>query len=118
MLSNVMFDPKPMYPDMYHPRRRERKRDFTGKAKHYSRTESPVKYYYVDFGLSRKYESEDYPPRELPILGGDKSVPEFQGNGYDKAVDPFPTDIYYLGNLIRMAFIRVRQRLILTSYPH
>ncbi|OSX65919.1 hypothetical protein POSPLADRAFT_1052589 [Postia placenta MAD-698-R-SB12] len=106
MLSNVMFDPKPMYPDMYHPRRRERKRDFTGKAKHYSRTESPVKYYYVDFGLSRKYESEDYPPRELPILGGDKSVPEFQGNGYDKAVDPFPTDIYYLGNLIRMAFIR------------
>ncbi|KAF9801072.1 hypothetical protein IEO21_10209 [Rhodonia placenta] len=89
---------------VHHVAHRERKRDFTGTARHYSRTERPTKYYYVDFGLSRKYSPDEYPPRELPILGGDKTVPEFQGEGYDEAVDPFPTDIYYLGNLIRMAF--------------
>ncbi|KAF9803772.1 hypothetical protein IEO21_09579 [Rhodonia placenta] len=107
MLRNVMLDPKPMFPDMYHPLCRNKKRDFTGTAKHYSRTERPTKYYYIDFGLSRKYNPEDGPPRELPILGGDRTVPEFQGEGYDMAVDPFPTDIYYLGNLIRMAFLQV-----------
>ncbi|OSX65916.1 hypothetical protein POSPLADRAFT_1177373 [Postia placenta MAD-698-R-SB12] len=106
MLPNVMLDPKPMFPDMYHPRRRNRRLDFKGTVKHYSRTERPTKYYYVDFGLSRKYNPEDGSPRELPILGGDKSVPEFQGEGYDIAVDPFPTDIYYLGNLVRMAFLQ------------
>lgn len=108
MLPNVMLDPRAMYPKMYHPRCRDMNRDFTGTARHYSRTERPTKYYYVDFGLSRKYSPDEYPPRELPILGGDKSVPEFQGEGYDEAVDPFPTDIYYLGNLIRMAFTMVR----------
>ncbi|EED77210.1 predicted protein, partial [Postia placenta Mad-698-R] len=107
MLSNVMLDPKPMFPDMYHPLCTNKKRSFTGTAKRYSRTERPTKYYYIDFGLSRKYNLEDGPPRELPILGGDKTVPEFQDEGYDKAVDPFPTDIYYLGNLIRMAFLQV-----------
>ncbi|EED86080.1 predicted protein [Postia placenta Mad-698-R] len=89
---------------VHHVAHRDMNRDFTGTARHYSRTERPTKYYYVDFGLSRKYSPDEYPPRELPILGGDKSVPEFQGEGYDEAVDPFPTDIYYLGNLIRMAF--------------
>lgn len=81
MLRNVMLDPKAMFPDMYHPRRRNQKRDFTGPAKHFTRTERATKYYYVDFGLSRKYNPEDGPPRELPILGGDKTVPEFQGEG-------------------------------------
>lgn len=102
-----MLDPKPMFPDMYHPLCTNKKRSFTGTAKRYSRTERPTKYYYIDFGLSRKYSLENGPPRELPILGGDKTVPEFQDEGYDKAVDPFPTDIYYLGNLIRMAFLQV-----------
>lgn len=106
MLRNVMLDPKSMYPDMYHPRHRTERRDFKGTAKFYSRTERPTKYYYVDFGLSRKYDPADGPPLELPILGGDKTVPEFQGEGYNIAVDPFPTDIYYLGNLIRMAFLQ------------
>lgn len=102
-----MLDPKAMYPDMYHPRHRTERRDYKGTAKFYSRTERPTKYYYVDFGLSRKYDPADGPPLELPILGGDKTVPEFQGEGYNIAVDPFPTDIYYLGNLIRMAFLQV-----------
>ncbi|KAI0666034.1 hypothetical protein C8Q78DRAFT_1141228 [Trametes maxima] len=70
-----------------------------GSAKHSTRTRHPVKYYIIDFGLSRRYNPDDGPPREHPIRGGDKSVPEFQ-NWQGELLDPFPTDIYYLGNMI------------------
>jgi len=103
---NVMMDAMPMYSkELWHPRRPVYNRDLTGSAKHSSRTERPIKYFYIDFGLSRKYDPVNGPPRELPILGGDKSVPEFQGDGYDVASDPFRTDIYYLGNLMRTTFL-------------
>ena len=65
-----------------------------------------VKYYFIDFGISRKYDPADLPPREPPIFGGDRSVPEF--NKSDEPCDPFPTDIYYVGNLIREDFLQVR----------
>ncbi|TFY60098.1 hypothetical protein EVJ58_g5363 [Rhodofomes roseus] len=53
------------------------KRDYSELVSHYTRTEKPPKYYYIDFGLSRRYNPDDGPPRALPIFGGDKSVPEF-----------------------------------------
>ncbi|KAH9920130.1 kinase-like domain-containing protein [Fomitopsis serialis] len=105
-ILNVMMDAVPMYSEtLWHPRMSVYTRDFSGPAKHWSRTERPVKYFYIDFGLSRKYNPADAPPREFPIMGGDKSVPEFQGEGYDVASDPFRTDIYYLGNLMRTTFL-------------
>ncbi|TFY55493.1 hypothetical protein EVJ58_g8216 [Rhodofomes roseus] len=105
---NVMMDAAAMYPELWHPAIPDYKYDYSGAAKHYSRTERPPKYYFIDFGLSRKYDPENNPPEELPILGGDKSVPEFQGGDYDKPANPFRTDIYYLGNLIRTQFVNVR----------
>lgn len=96
-----------MYKHPWHPIVTIMKRDYSGLAKHYSRTEKPPKYYFIDFGLSRKYNPADGPPLELPIQGGDKSVPEFQDDGYDKPADPFRTDIYYLGSMIREAFLEV-----------
>ena len=107
-ILNVMLDAKPMYTVQWHPVAPLYNRNFTGRSKHYSRTERPPKYYYIDFGLSRKYNPDDGPPRELPIFGGDKSVPEFQDEGYNKPADPFATDVYYLGNLIRTTFLGVR----------
>lgn len=103
-----MMDAKSMFPAMWHPSAQSMNYDYSGTAKHFTRTERPPKYYYIDFGLSRKYDPEDGPPQELPILGGDKSVPEFQGEGYDKPADPFKTDIYYLGNIMRTQFVGVR----------
>ena len=101
-----MMDPSQLYPDGYHPRRIERKRDFTGKARHFTRTQCPPKYYLIDFGISRKYSSDDRPPLEDPILGGDKTVPEY--NQSYGPCDPFPVDVYYAGNLIRRDFLDVR----------
>ncbi|EPT04679.1 hypothetical protein FOMPIDRAFT_1113111 [Fomitopsis schrenkii] len=105
-LLNVMMDAVPMYSKkLWHPQDTSSNRGFTGQAKFYTRTEFPVKYFYIDFGLSRKYNPNNGPPRELPIMGGDRSVPEFQGEGYDAPADPFRTDIYYLGNTVQQAFL-------------
>ncbi|KAI0363364.1 hypothetical protein BV20DRAFT_975753 [Pilatotrama ljubarskyi] len=102
---NIMYDPRPIYPAMFHPRQRNRALNWKDPAKHSTRTDHPVRYYYIDFGLSRKYNPEDGPPREIPIRGGDKTVPEFQ-SWKGEPLDPFPTDIYYLGNMIRMTILQ------------
>ncbi|KAJ7162140.1 hypothetical protein C8R46DRAFT_1282644 [Mycena filopes] len=91
---NIFFSPGDLKPNSY------------SDATHYTRTRLPVKYYFIDFGLSRQYTPAQGPPfREDIIQGGDKSVPEFAGDNF--VCDPFPTDIYYLGNLIRQEFLEV-----------
>lgn len=105
MGPNIMMDPRPIYPKMYHPQMTHRARDWKGKAKHYARTTRPVKYYLIDFGLSRQYAADDASPMEDPIMGGDKSVPEFRAGG-GAPCNPFPTDIYYVGNMIRQYFLK------------
>ncbi len=113
MSLNIMFDPRPMYPRLYHFVLNYKARDFRGTAPHYSRTRRPCKYYWTDFGLSRRYKAEVMHPVEIPILGGDRTVPEFID---DESVprNPFPTDVYYLGNLIREDFLQVG--LIIASF--
>ena len=105
-----MFDPQPMYPQMFHPRSPEKSLDYRGSPKHSTRTARPVRYYFIDFGLSRRYNPNDGPPREHPIRGGDKSVPEFK-NWDGELLDPFPTDIYYVGNMIQESVLQVRREL-------
>ncbi|KZT10865.1 uncharacterized protein LAESUDRAFT_721252 [Laetiporus sulphureus 93-53] len=104
MNQNIMMDPHPLFPDMYHPRVIDWSRDLDHPARHYSRTARPTRYYFIDFGLSRKYRPDDGPPREPPIHGGDKSVPEFKES--NEPCDPFPTDVYYIGNMIREDFLQ------------
>ncbi|KAG9220673.1 hypothetical protein CCMSSC00406_0003772 [Pleurotus cornucopiae] len=98
---NVMMDARELYIDRYHPCRPWRKLDLSANARHYTRTQKPVKYYLTDFGLSRKYKPEERPPQEPIIRGADKSAPEYKTTD---ACDPFPTDVYLLGNLIRENF--------------
>ncbi|KAJ3478318.1 hypothetical protein NLI96_g9839 [Meripilus lineatus] len=76
-------------------------------AKHYTRTQTPVKYYFIDYGISCRFDPEDPEPRAIPIRAGDKTAPELSSTPV-VPIDPFPTDVYYIGNLIRAD--------ILTSY--
>jgi len=99
--NNLMFDPSGMYPQGFHPSKMSRSRDFKGRAKRYTRTQRPPRYYLIDFGLSREYLSRDV--LEEPLRGGDKTAPEHQDG---RLCNPFQTDIYYLGNLVRQEFIR------------
>jgi hypothetical protein len=101
-----MADPLPLYDSPPHPYELIKRHDFSGDVKVCSsRTQTPIKYYLVDFGLSRRYNPEDGPPLELPPWGGDNSVPEFLAA--DTPCDPFPVDVYCLGNVIRQYFFKV-----------
>jgi hypothetical protein len=97
-----MFDPSGMYPKGYHPIKKDRSQDFKGTAKRYTRTERPPRYYLIDFGLSDRYPSRNVLVK--PLRGGDKSAPEHRDGGM---CNPFHTDIYYLGSLIRDDFMEV-----------
>jgi hypothetical protein len=97
-----MFDASKMYPKGFHPVQINRNRNFNGAAKAYTRTQRPPVYYLIDFGLSRQYASRDV--TDLPLRGGDKSAPEHQ---LRRLCNPFQTDIYYIGNLVRDQFMKV-----------
>ncbi|KAI0040834.1 hypothetical protein FA95DRAFT_1549370 [Auriscalpium vulgare] len=103
--ENIMMDPTGMYPDSFHPQsvKLEMRRDWKGKAKYYTRTQRPPRYLFIDFGLSRVYPPELGTPIDIATRGGDKSAPEHVDT--DIPCNPFPTDVYYLGNLIRQNFI-------------
>jgi len=109
-LRNWMLDPKPLYPNMFHPVKKNRNLNFKGKAKHNTRTACPTRYILIDFGLSRQYDASSFPVTEDPVLGGDKTAPEFFKDGVfqrdQDPFDPFPTDVYYAGNLIRQHLIK------------
>lgn len=100
------MDPRPLCRDMSH---------FVGgdiktrsrTAKHYSRTARPTKYYLTDFNISRQYSVRNAPEfLEDMIKGRDKSVPEFRSDPL-RLHNPFPTDVYYLGNAIRQTLLKV-----------
>ncbi|KAJ7148994.1 hypothetical protein C8R43DRAFT_925245, partial [Mycena crocata] len=106
---NIMMDGSKLFPNGFHPQAQKRKPDFySGRAKFYTRTQRPPKYYIIDFGFSSRYETRNPPPLDSdPIIGADKTVPEFQSSAGDppKPYDPFPVDVYYLGNVILREFI-------------
>jgi hypothetical protein len=101
--NNIMLDPSWMYPNGFHPVRIDRKRNFKGKATAYTRTQRPPRYVLIDFGLSRQYTSRDVV--DDPLRRGDMSAPEHQ---LRRPSNPFYTDIYYIGNLVRKEFMTVR----------
>ncbi|KAH0830127.1 hypothetical protein J3R83DRAFT_1473 [Lanmaoa asiatica] len=106
MHRNLMLDPRELYPNSFHPMETSLKRDYSGSAKHYTRIQRPPKYYFIDFGLSRRYDPTDADPREVPIWGGDKEVPEFQNS--NEPCNPFPTDVFYIGNAVRKGFVETK----------
>ena len=100
-----MMDPNRLYLDAFHPASPLMRRDFSGYARYKTRTERPPKYFLIDFGLSRRYDTSISKPMEVPIWGADKEVPEFQNS--NTPCDPFPTDVFYIGNTIKKDFVEV-----------
>jgi serine/threonine protein kinase len=123
--NNVMMDPSGMFPDSFHFVKTDLTPDLKRRAQHFTRTQKPPSYYFIDFGLSGYFPSR--PTLEPFILPGDKSVPEHQRflkarnmraksetgapppelQPRDTVADPFSTDVYLLGNLIHSKFILV-----------
>ncbi|KAJ7147591.1 hypothetical protein C8R43DRAFT_889585 [Mycena crocata] len=103
---NIMMDATRMYPNGFHPRITEKNRNYRGKARYTTRTACNPKYYLIDFGISGMYNPTDGPPLDYGIRGGDRTLPEFLGADYRNELhNPFPTDVYYLGNMLKREFI-------------
>ncbi|KAJ7092043.1 kinase-like domain-containing protein [Mycena belliarum] len=105
--ANIMMEASKMYPDGFHFQHPKHTRDYSRFARFYPRTRRPPRYYLIDFGLTRIYDTRDPPPIEPIIPGGDRSVPEFKTTDENgpMACDPFPIDVYYLGNMIKKHFL-------------
>ncbi|KAK7053598.1 kinase domain-containing protein [Favolaschia claudopus] len=102
-INNIMQDPTDLYPDGFHPVRQWMDPSYKAFSRYLMRTDCWPRYYIIDFGLSRRYDPADGPPSEDIILGGDKSPPEHAEEAI--ACNPFPTDIYFLGNLLKEHFV-------------
>ncbi|KAG6835425.1 hypothetical protein H0H93_001588, partial [Arthromyces matolae] len=105
-ISTHEFSETHLFDSPPHPRDESRTRDFSARVKQvYSRTTKPVKYYLIDFGLSKVYQPEDAPFLKKPPWGGDKTVPEIYGSPDSPPCDPFAVDVYCLGNYLRQTFL-------------
>jgi serine/threonine protein kinase len=104
---NIMLDPSNMYPESFHPVKINRSaKDSSQKAKRYSRTLRPTKYLLIDFGLSQWYNPADGPPLDKPYSVEDRSVYS-EHQDWEACYNPFPSDVYSLGLLVR-EHMRVR----------
>ncbi|CAK5263623.1 unnamed protein product [Mycena citricolor] len=105
-LLNVVVDPSKLYPQGNHPVRFKMNPAYTAFSRPTTRTRCWPRYYLIDFGLSRQYSIDgSSPPREEIIRGADKSPPEHDLSRLLKPCNPFPTDVYYLGNMLKENFI-------------
>ncbi|KAJ3712463.1 hypothetical protein C8R42DRAFT_647607 [Lentinula raphanica] len=103
--NNIMMDWEPLYLHPPHFHRPSKRMDWKGPSKPRNRTLYPVRYYFIDWDLSKQYDStirtNRVPMRASPY-GGDRTVPEFKRN---EPCNPFAVDVYCLGNVIRQKFI-------------
>lgn len=98
-----MMDGTPLFPEGFHPSMQERDRHGIDDAKSRRRIDFPVKYYFVDFGLSR-FLRDDGNNIVLGHDGQDQEVPELS---YNIPYDAPPVDIFILGNVYRKKFLDV-----------
>ncbi|KAF5349753.1 hypothetical protein D9758_010190 [Tetrapyrgos nigripes] len=111
--DSIMMDSRPLYASLVHPARPEMRRDWSGPSVPHTRTERPVKYLYIDFGLADKYPA--LCPGRLSWYGGDRSVPEFVRQ--EVTCDPFAVDVYCLGNLFRENIIQYDHNIFPGAVP-
>ncbi|KAF8263951.1 hypothetical protein EI94DRAFT_1739586 [Lactarius quietus] len=98
-----MLDPSGMYPNSFHPWIRE-EQGFSSKGERVFADPTSHAIRSHRLGLSRFYDPANGPPLDDPLRGGDKSAPEHQDR--KTPCNPFPTDVYYLGNLVREDYMQ------------
>ena len=71
----------------------------------YRRTEQWPRYYIIDFGFSSQYAPDNMPPSVPPLPASDLSLPELNAPAH--RFNPFPSDVYYVGNWTKMELLDV-----------
>ncbi|KAH9834121.1 uncharacterized protein C8Q71DRAFT_161717 [Rhodofomes roseus] len=99
--TNLMMDATPLFPDGFHPLRNTFKPDGKTVAWPNSRSHFPVKYYFIDFGISVQIPPDVQPKLAVGGDGRDQAPPELSD---DVPYDPFKLDVFILGNVFRKNF--------------
>ncbi|KAJ7665727.1 kinase-like domain-containing protein [Mycena rosella] len=97
-INNIMMDSAPIQVS-------PRTLDLSRKARFRTRTQSPVRYYWIDFDHSGEHDPTNGSPLTELCYGGTHGVPEFAFQ--DRMCDPFAVDVWCLGNMIREYFTQV-----------
>lgn len=104
-----MMDGRPLYPEDHHPVHIRLTPDVSQEARYYSRRDHPVKYYFIDFGMSSHFKDEE-PRLVLGAKGADQDAPELSNK---IPYDPFMLDIFILGHVYEVQFLQVRSSVFL-----
>ena len=114
-----MMDPTGLFPKGFHPSQPELTADAKSKVKYIRRSDLKAlpRYYFIDFGLSVQFQDK-IEARVNPVRGGDRTAPEHRAELLRSRTphNPFWTDVYYIGNLVREEFLRVSQLFLDLSY--
>ena len=102
--KNIMMDVSAMYPHGFHPVHSSTLPDGRTPAYPRRRASVPVKYYFIDYGLSTYFPPDTHPRL---VVGEDGRVEEVPELSADVPYDPFKVDIYIIGNLLRRMFYDV-----------
>ncbi|KAJ7467103.1 kinase-like domain-containing protein [Mycena latifolia] len=101
--NSIVMDASHLFKEDPHPWRPKRTRDYRRKLPPIrSRTQHPVKYYWIDFDLSDEHDPSKGPALVDPGYGGIRHVPEFAFR--DKKCNPFAVDIWCLGFMVQAYF--------------
>lgn len=103
-----MVDARDLYPKGYHFVRKNKSVDLKERARCHTRTQRPTKYYIIGYEQAQCYkpvgECKERLYPDLYRLASPTS--RFQLDSEDSP-DPFATDVFYIGNLIRYYFLDV-----------
>lgn len=104
-IPNIRMDSRPLFRGMEnHPIDVLTSRDGRFPLNPLTRSEAPVKYYFIDFGISTRFEEGRSSRLVTGIHGRERDVPELSRN---VPYDPFKVDIFILGNCYRRQFVQL-----------
>ena len=101
--ANVMMDGSALYPNGHHPVRRKFSEDAVYELTPLSRLEHPVRYFFIDFGISIRF-TEGLPPEAVGVRGRCKEAPEMS---FHVPYDALKVDVFALGTLYLKEFLEV-----------
>ncbi|KAI0334855.1 hypothetical protein GY45DRAFT_1242123 [Cubamyces sp. BRFM 1775] len=97
--KNIMMDASALFPRGFHPVAQTALPDAVTSAPVLSRSAARVHYYFIDFGISTRFDPKSSSPRLVTGKDGlDQEPPELS-----KTIpyDPFKLDVFLIGNLVR-----------------
>ncbi|KAI5118855.1 hypothetical protein M0805_008131 [Coniferiporia weirii] len=108
---NIMMDGTALFPRGFHPDPSWQNAlpDFSDMAEHKFRSDvEGIKYFFIDYDFSAYYENTDEPPLAYGDDGLDRELPELSlGRPYN----PFPGDVFTLGNVYKKYFVETYSNL-------